>query len=285
MSHFVVNLRDPEEEEKQPPAGTRRGGETDASKKDKDAGSFQKAKNLEEKVEKELNVRPKKRGGFGRLLKIAGVVLAAFLLVGAVVGYFYWQGLKTSPQYSLALLVDAARRNDQKAIDELVDTDAVVESFMPQITDKATEMYGKNLPADKLAKIKDSAAPLMPAIKQRARQEVPRVIAEKTDKFVTIPYWAIAIGAGFYLDIKPSGETATVTSNIPGRQFELTMKRNGDKWRVVGIRDEALAKRIAENVGQELITISTKEGLKKASEKMNAPGLENIKKKIDELFK
>lgn len=270
MSQFVVNLSEPEKDEEQPTVVGKKAAETNVSQK---AGETKVAEN------------PKKRGGCGRILGISGVVLAVILLIGAVVGYFYWQGLKYSPQYSLALLVDAARRNDQKAMDELVDTDAVVESFLPQITDKATEMYGKNLPADKIAKVKDAANPLLPAIKQRARQEVPRVIAEKTDKFASIPYWAIAIGASYYLDIKPDGETAIVTSKIPERQFELTMKRNGDKWRVVGIKDEALAKRIAETIGQELIAISTKEGLKKASEKMNAPGLENIKKKIDDLFK
>src|SRR5687767_7362825 len=69
---------------------------------------------------------PKKSGNFVKILKILGVSLVAILLLGAVGGYLYWQSLKTTPQYSLALLVDAARRDDQKAIDELVDTNAVV---------------------------------------------------------------------------------------------------------------------------------------------------------------
>jgi len=280
MSHFVVNLSEPEKEEEQQTVVGKKAQETNVSEKADKTNVSQKAE------KKRADEKPKKKSVFKKILAISGISLAVILLVAAVAGYFYWQGLKTTPQYSLALLVDAARRGDQAAIDELVDTDAVVESFMPQITDKATEMYGKNLPPDKLAKVKDSAAPLMPAIKQRAREEVPRVIQEKTDKFASIPYWAIAIGADYYLDVKPSGETATVTSKIPGRDFELTMKRvKGDKWRVVGIKDEALAKKIAENIGQELIAISSKEGLKKASEKMNAPQLENVKKKIDELFK
>ncbi len=269
MSHFVVNLNEPEKEEEKQTVAGQKADEPKASKK----------------TEEPKVVDGQKKRGCGRILAISGIALAVVLLTAAVVGYFYWQGLKTTPQYSLALLVDAARRGDQQAMDELVDTDAVVDSFMPQIADKATEMYGKNLPADKIAKVKDAANPLMPAIKQRAREEVPRVIKDKTDKFVSVPYWAIAVGAGYYLDIKPEGETAIVTSKIPERQFELTMKRNGDKWRVVGIKDEALAKKIAETIGQELIAISTKEGLKKASEKMNAPGLESIKKKIDDLFK
>ncbi len=262
MSQFVVNLSDPKKDE--PKIETPK-----FEPVKKSADNFQ---------------TPKKRG-CGRILGVSGIVLAALLLVGTVVGYFYWQNLKTTPQYSLALLVDAARRNDQQAIDELVDTDAVVESFLPQVTDKAVELYGKNLPADKIAKVKDAATPLMPAIKARARQEVPRVIAEKTDKFSGIPYWAIAIGASYYLDVKQDGETATIVSKIPERQFELTMKRKGDKWRVVGIKDDALAKRIAETIGQELIAISTKESLKKASEKLKAPELQNVQKKIEDLFK
>ena len=278
MSQFVVNLQEPEK--KDPPASDGNGagakttfGQDGAENVFQDAGASVAA------------VKPKRRGGCGKILGISAILIALFFLISAVVGYFYWQSVKLSPEYSLALLVDAARRGDQKAIDELVDTDAVVESFLPQVTDKATELYGRNLPADKIARVKTAALPLMPAIKQRARAEVPRVIQEKTDKFVQIPYWAIALGAGYYLDVKPNGETAIVTSKIPERQFELTMKRNGDKWRVTGIRDEALAKRIAETIGQELIAISTREGLKKASERMNAPGLENIKKKIDDLFK
>jgi hypothetical protein len=264
MSQFVVNLSEPEKEEPKqdtpPPAEEKKATPEKAAK------------------------APKKRGGCGRILGISGIVLAVIVLIGTVVGYFYWQGVKTTPQYSLALLVDAARRNDQKTMDELIDMDAVVESFMPQITDKATELYGKNLPADKLAKVKDAANPLMPAIKQRAREEVPRVIKEKADKFSSVPYWLIALGAGYFLDIKPNGETATVTSKIPEQQFELTMKRNGDKWRVVGLKDDALARRIAETIGQELINISSKDALKKASEKMNVPDLENMKKKLDGIF-
>jgi hypothetical protein len=278
MSQFVVNLSEPEKDEEQQTVVGKKTAGTNASNQ---AG----VTNVAQKAEETNTEKPKKRGGCGKILGISAIVLGIFLFIGAVAAYFYWQGVKTSPQYSLALLVDAARRGDQKAIDELVDTDAVVESFLPQVTDKATELYGRNLPTDKISKVKDAATPLMPAIKQRARAEVPRVIQEKTDKFAGVPYWAIAIGAGYYLDVKTQGETAIINSQIPERQFELTMKRNGDKWRVVGIKDEALAKRIAETIGQELIAITTREGLKKASEKMNAPGLETIKKKIDDLFK
>ncbi len=268
MSQFVINLGEPEKDERK--------AET--------------PKPEEKKAPKAVETKePKKRGGCGRILLISGIALAVLLLVGVVVGSFYWQGLKTKPQYSLALLVDAARRGDQKAIDELVDIDAVVESFMPQIIDKAKERFGKNLPVEKLAKVKDVSATFMPAIKQRAREEVPRVIKEKADKFPNVPYWMIAIGAGYFLDFKTQAETSVVTSSVTGNAFEVSMKRVGEIWRVVGIKDDALADRIAATIGQELIDMSSKEVLKKVNEKINVPEkdkpkMDDLKKKLDDLF-
>lgn len=231
---------------------------------------------------KETETPKKKRGG---CLKYGAIVLLILLIVGAVGGYIYWQSVKTSPQYSLALLVEAVRQDDQKMIDELVDMDGIVDSFLPQVTAKAVEMYGRGLPPEAKAKLTTTTDQFKPAIKKRAREEVPQVVREKIERFNSIPYWAIAIGAGWFLDVKINGDTATVISQIPERPFELTMKRNGDVWRVTAIKDDELAKRIAEKIGQELIAISSKEGLKKAGEKLGIENLEDMKKRVDGIFK
>ncbi|MBK8151548.1 MAG: hypothetical protein IPK58_25975 [Acidobacteria bacterium] len=52
------------------------------------------------------------------------IFLAVATLVSTVSGYVYWQRVKASPQYSLALLVGAAQQDDQKQMDDLVDTDS-----------------------------------------------------------------------------------------------------------------------------------------------------------------
>lgn len=220
----------------------------------------------------------------GRFLLIAAAVVGVLLLIAGVAGLIYWQRLKASPQYSLALLVDAARRDDQKAIDDLVDTDAVVDSFLPQVIEKAVEMYGKNVPGIAVTALQKAADQFKPAIKRRAREEVPRVIREKTDRFDRVPYWTMAIGAGWFLDITYEGDTAKVKSLIENRPFELTMKRNGDVWRVIGIKDDVVARRIAEKIGQEIINIVSKEGLNKAAEKIATGGLNELKKRLDELI-
>ena len=227
----------------------------------------------------------KKRGGAAKALKIVGITLAAVLLLATVGGFFYWQSLKSTPQYSLALLVDAARRDDQKAIDELVDTDAVVDDFMPQVTAKAIELYGRGLPPSVLQKVEQQAAPLMPAIKQRARAEVPALIREKTKPFESFPFWAIAIGARGYMDISQEADKALIKSKIPDRPLELTMRKNGDKWQVVAIKDDVLARRIAEKIGQSLIAAAQKGALKKVGEQLGVQNLQDLQKNLDGFLK
>ena len=233
----------------------------------------------------EQQATSKKPSVFLKVLKIFGVLLGIILVVGGISGYFYWQNLKKTPQYSLALLVDAARREDQPAVDELVNTDAVVDDFMPQITDKAVELYGRNLAPATIQKIAQVAAPMLPAVKQRARVEVPNLIREKTKQFEKIPFWAIAIGATKYLDITNEGEKAFIKSRDPERPLEVTLKRSGDRWQVVAVKDEALARRIAEKIGQDLILAAQKGSLRKAGEQLGVSGLDDAIKKAQDIFK
>jgi len=258
MSNFVVNLNEPQQETAQ-------------------------AKNVVPPFTENQNV-PRNSGVFLKILKIFGVLLIVFLMVGAISGYFYWRSLKTTPQYSLALLVEAARRGDQKTIDELVDTDAVVEDFMPQITDKAVELYGRGLAPATIQKVARIAVPFMPAVKQRARAEVPNLIREKTSRFETIPFWAIAVGAERYLDIINEGDRAFVRSKLQDRPLEVSLKRNGERWQVIAFKDEVLARRIAERIGQDLITGAKNGSLKKAGEQFGVSNLEDALKSA-EIFK
>ncbi len=227
---------------------------------------------------------PKKPSVFFRILKILGIALGLILIIGAIGGYFYWQRLKKTPQYSLALMVDAARRDDQKAIDELIDTDATVDDFMPQITGKAVELYGRNLPPATIARIAQVAAPVLPVVKQRARAEIPNLIREKTKKFASVPFWAIVIGADRFLDITQETEKAFVKSKMLDRPLELTLKPSGDKWQVIGLKDEELARRIAEKIGQEIIALEKNGGTRKAGANLGVENLQEVLKQAQDIF-
>ncbi len=228
---------------------------------------------------------PKKQGGCLKILGVLGILTFVLLLIGGIGGYFYWQSVKTTPAYSLALLVEAARQNDKEKVAQLVETEQVVNSFIPQITEKAIELYGRNLPAPILAKVAQVAVPLIPAIKERAKEELPNLIREKTEKFEKLPYWLIALGAGRVLEIKIEGDTAEIKSKIPDKPLELTMKRDGQLWKVVAIKDEALAKRIAEKIGQQLIAVASKGGLESAGKQLGVEKLGDALKNLNDIFK
>lgn len=228
---------------------------------------------------------PKKRGVFAKILGVVAVFIVLILVIGGIGGFFYWQSVKKTPQYSLALLVDAARRDDKEQVAQIVDTESVVNGFLPQITDKAIELYGRNLPPKTISKVTQVAAPLMPAIKDRAREELPRLIREKTQPVENVPYWMIALGASQAVDIQQNGATAQIKSKMADRPLELTMKRDGDKWKIVAVKDEVLAKRIAETIGQEIIALAAKGGINKAGERLGVENLQDVVKQLEGIFR
>ncbi len=202
----------------------------------------------------------KKKSVFWKVLKIAAGTTIFLVLVGLIGGFIYWQYLKTTPQYSLAMLVDASRREDQELIDQLVDTDAAVDNFVPQITDKAVELYGRGLDPAIIKQISKIAVPFLPVVKQRARAELPALLKEKTKKFENIPFPAMVIGAKKYLNFAEKGNIVTVTSVDPNRPINLIMEFRDGRWKVVGFTDEKLARRIAEKIGQEMIALAQNKG-------------------------
>ncbi len=235
--------------------------------------------------------KPKSSGGkLKKILAVSAIALFAIFLVVAVIGYFYWQNVKFQPSYSLALLVDAARRNDQKTIDQVLDTDAVIDDFVPQVTEKAIELYGKNTSSADILKIQQQAAPYLPEIKSAAREKVPALIREKTKPFESFPMWAIALGAGQYLDIRIEGDKAFVKSKMPDQPLDLTMRRKGDLWQIIAVKDDALARRLAEQFGQEMIERSKKKVTDKIDKDVINPNSNtnsdnfDLKKKLEDLF-
>ncbi|NJM54342.1 MAG: hypothetical protein HC846_13755 [Blastocatellia bacterium] len=207
------------------------------------------------------------------------------MLIGAIGGYFYWQSVKKTPQYSLALLVDAARRDDKNQVAQIIDTEQVVNNFVPQISEKAVELYGRNLPPSIINRVALLVAPLMPAIKEKAKEELPQLIREKTEKLDRAPYWAIALFAERGLDIKIEGDTATIKSKIPENPAEFTMKRDGNLWKITAIKDEKLAQKVAEKVGQQILALAKKGNILDAGKQLGIENTGEILKGLNDIFK
>ena len=228
-------------------------------------------------------VRPARRRR-RTILTIAGILAAAILAV-SLGGYLYWRSFLDTPQYSLALLVEAARQNDQAEMDQFVAIDNVVDEFVPQITGKAIELYGRGMPQQTIDRVARVATPVMPALKVRARTQLPNLIRKKTERFESVPFAAMVLGAERYLDIRTSGDTALVRSKLPEHVFEVRMQRNGSRWKIVSVRDDALATEIAQKVGQEIIAVAANGGANAAGERMGIKNLNTILQQAEEIFR
>lgn len=229
-----------------------------------------------------------KRSRAFKALVIIAVLLFAAALVAALAGFFYWRSLVDSPQYALAQLVEAAHDGDERKIGELVDVDSVVEDFVPQVTEKAIELYGRGLPPDVIRKAETVAAPILPVVKARARSELPGLLRERTAGLKNVPFWGLVIGADRYLEIEIDGDNAVIRGRRGDRPLELTMKRSGPGWQVVAVKDEELAQNIAGKIGQELILLAKEAGegdIEDVGRRLGIDGIGDLLKQAEEIFK
>ena len=191
-------------------------------------------------------------GRGGRALSVGGLVLLALLLVALVGGLVWWQGYKRSPSYSLALLVDAARRDDAQTVDGSIDSDQVAQSLAPQVIDHALASVGGmgSLPAPR-RQIEAALPNLLGGMREQVRAEIMNGIKEATSRGRAgqMPFFVLALLPRLLGSIREEGDAATVlVSKGDGRSTELSMKREGERWRVVGVKDDELAAGIAARI-------------------------------------
>ncbi len=228
-------------------------------------------------------VNPPRRRLRRALAITAGITVAVIAVAGSGL-YLYYQSFKDTPQYSLALLVDAAKRDDQQTVNEIIDIDAVVDDFMPQIVKKAIELYGRGAPQPVIDNVAKLVEPLMPAVKDRARAQLARVIRDRTERYGRVPFFMMVFAADRYLNIEVTGDTAIVRS-IENDRLELKMRRVGDRWKVVGINDDQLATDIARTVGQQLMEFATQGLTRKAAETFGLGNLADLLRRAESLIR
>lgn len=221
------------------------------------------------------------RRGFRTALALLLVVVFAV----SAAGLLYWWRLKASPEYSLALLVERVHTGDDSAVDEFVDMDAVIEDFLPQVEEKAMELYAKGLPPGALGKIAELAAPLKPVVKARAREEFPDVIRSKTARYQGYPAWLMAIGLGSLSTVVFEGDGAVMTLTLRDRRVDLSLRRSGSVWKIVGVKDETLARQVAEKIGRDLILAAIEGGAREVAERLGIGGVNEILDQVDDIVR
>jgi hypothetical protein len=196
-----------------------------------------------------------RRSRVGKILAVLGITVVAIVLLAAGGIFFWWQHYKTTPAYSLALLVDAAQRDDMATVDTIIDTDKIVDNFAGEVTDKAASRYGMALGPGARQQIEILAPKLLPAIRQNARAALVTRVKEISQQADRKPFIIVALGLPYLVNVEVNGDTAKATAVVQGQQVELDLSRAVDGWKVVAFRDEQLVQRAIDQVIKDLPVI------------------------------
>ena len=186
----------------------------------------------------------------GRVLLIIGLVLVLIVAAAGVGGYFWWRSFQNGPAYSLALLVDSVQRNDAPAVDKMIDPDKITSDFVAQVREKTP---GSSLASSLSATQADAITTTVSArLKETLHDQLIDELRALTDQAKGKPFFIIALGIPYFADIKQANNLAYATVNIKGEQIKLTMQVVDNRWRIIAVQDDKLAKMVADAVVKNL---------------------------------
>ena len=196
----------------------------------------------------------RKPGRARRIMSLGALVVAGVLLVVLVGGYAWWQSYRKGPAYSLALLLDAAQRDDVQAVESLIDSDRVAQGFVPQVIEKLLGgAAAGQVPALPRGAITAALPQLLPRVRETMREEVARGLKGFSESAGgQRPFLLLALAVPRFAEIKEEGDAATAAFKAGERAVELSMQRDGERWKVVAVKDEELAAGIAARLASSL---------------------------------
>jgi hypothetical protein len=196
------------------------------------------------------------RRGLARLLTIVAVVL--LLLAGVVVGggYLWWQNHKSSPAYALAVLADAAQKNDRVMVDSILDTDKVCDDFVSQVRQRTGGSAVSSITSILPTQADTAVQTVSPKLKQTVHDELIKEVQRLSEPAAGKPFFLVALGITRFADIKEENNVAQVKLNVKDEHLQLTMQpttRPGvTRWRITAVQDDKLLKLVADGITRKL---------------------------------
>ena len=206
---------------------------------------------------------------------LAGLTVAVVVVLVLVAGgmFLWWQHYKTKPAYSLAVLVDAAQRNDMTTVQSIIDTDQLAQNFTEEVTDKAASRYGLALGDNAREQIRALTPTLMPRMKETVVATLGARIKEISERGNNKPFVLVALAMPFVVNISANDDQSKATVQMADQPVKLEMSRADDGWKVVAYRDEALVQRAIDQVIKDLPAIGMGNDRKGADGRKRAKGL------------
>jgi hypothetical protein len=211
--------------------------------------------------------RARRTGGRRRrALVVALIPFAVILLLVFGVGYWWWQSFKSSPAYTLALMVDAAERDDRQEFERLVDVEGVSRSVVPQVIERVRG--GDNaldIAPQVRRQIAQNAQVWLPGVREQVRDVLmtqTKGLAERVGAR-KYPFFVRALALSRLGETKTQGTgsargdgTASVTYQINERPVEFGLREADGveglpDWKIVSLKSDDLATRVAEQVAKK----------------------------------
>jgi hypothetical protein len=200
-------------------------------------------------------------GGCAKPLIITAVLLLLLLCGILGGGYFWWRHYQNSPSYTLAVLADAAQRNDNATVDGIFDIDKICDDLMGQVGQQTGGSAAAAINSVLPAQTKSALQTLTPKLKETMHDEVLKELQRLTEPAKGKPFMLVALAITRFVDIKEENNVAQVKVNIKDEHLQLTMQAStqpgGPRWRVTAVSDDKLASVVTESLKRSLPTSGT----------------------------
>lgn len=194
-----------------------------------------------------------------RILALLALLVVIVIGLATVGGFFWWRHYQSTPAYSLTLLIDAAQRDEGEELAKLIDDEEVARNMLPAVSQKATSRYGLAMSSSTQQKIDQTLPSLLPRLKQTINDEVSKEIKN----FVAAsppnpkPFYVLLFAVPSLLTITSEGDLAKAVAATTNSSFELTMRREADRWKVIGFQNDAVVQHVVDSVMQDLPPIGS----------------------------
>jgi len=192
-----------------------------------------------------------------RILALLAIVLVVIIGLAAVGGFFWWRHYQSTPAYSLTLLVDAAQRSDVEELAKRIDDEEIARNMAGAVSKKAGSRYGLAMSAATQQKIDQAMPALMPRLKQTIHDEVAKEIKTFASGSEPKPFILLLLTVPSLVKITTEGDIAKAASAVTQSSFELTMRRDADRWKVTGFNNDAVVQRVVDSVMKEMPAIGS----------------------------
>jgi hypothetical protein len=192
-----------------------------------------------------------------RILGILAAFCIAVVLVAAIAVFLWWRHYQTTPAYSLALAIDAAQRNDIPAFRGRLDEQQIAKNLSAKVREKATNRYGVTMSDSLQRTIDNLLVASLPQLTDQIHQEIAADVKELSSRVEQKPFILVALGVSSLATIITEGDSARALAPVRDRTIEVAMRRDGDRWKIVDVKDDILVQRVVDSLMRDLPAIGT----------------------------